>query len=1528
MAAAAILFLSFVTTIVIPIFSFKHQMLHGKPTMYLEEIVCIQATTSFLPNGRASKVSYNRPFVTRSGGGAGGPQDWLFNAEYPMIRFLERNGYDVTYTTNVDAARSGALIKNHKVFLSVGHDEYWSKEQRDNVEAARDAGVHLAFFSGNSIYWKTRWENSADATGKPDPLGDPYRTLVCYKEGTLGDGTTGEAACGNKCDPDPIAANIWTGLWRTGGAYDAGQPENALSGQISWNGTDGAIQVPAIYKNLRFWRNTSIASLGTGQTATFPYGTLGYEWDFEQYPASYPSGRITMSSTIQDGRTHKLSLYRHQPGNALVFGAGTVQWSWGLDANHDRGNAPADIRMQQATINLFADMGVQPESLMEGLIAASASEDFDAPQSIINSPAHNSNATTGTPLTISGTSTDNGGGVVAGIEISTDGGTTWQPVTGTTNWTYSWVPVVTGPADIRVRGFDDSGNMEIPGANGTANHITITVAAATTNLTIFQPTDVPATQGNNDGTALELGVKFQSTQNGFITGIRFYKGTGTTGTHIGNLWSRTGTLLASATFTNETASGWQQVLFSDPVFINANTTYVASYFSSSGDYADTNPYFIQDAINGPLRALANGTDGPNGVYKYSAVSAFPIDTYNSSNYWVDVLFNISSSGDVTLPTVVSVSPSNGATGVSNSTSVIANFNEAIDASTVTGASFQLKDAANNSIAATISASSNQIILTPSSALAPSSTYTVTIKGGASGAKDLAGNELANDFSWTFTIADPPPPFVIDGYDGPILVVHSAANPFSRYAVEILRAEGLNGFLAKDILDVTPADLDNYDVVILGEMTIDDTQAAMFNTWTHAGGTLIAFRPSDKLSSLLGITKVAGSMADKYLLVNTSNGPGKGIVAETMQYHGTADLYSLNGATSIATLFTDAATPTTYPAITINTAGSGKAIAFTYDLAKSVVYTRQGNPDWAGQSRDGDELGRIRPDNLFFGTGGESHWVDFNKITIPQADEQQRLLANIIIQTNLAKKPLPRLWYMPKGYKAALVHALDDHATTSGTKSTFNKLLANSPAGCSVDDWECYRATSWFFMGTSLNNNEASVYNSQGFEMGAHVHNNCQNFTSFANLDANYIDQLQQFRAMYPSLQQQTTHRFHCIIWSDWLTQAKVELSHGIRYSLDYYYWPPGWVNGRPGLFTGSGMPMRFADTNGDLIDIYQGVSQLVNENGIDYALGVNTLLDNAIGSKGYYGFFGTHDDYTNPNFLDEIIASAKARNVPIISAQQMLTWLDGRNNTSFGPMTWNNHKLDFSMTVPAGARNLKTMLPRYSSATHKIISITRNGSIIDFEIQMIKGMEYAFFDGLTGNYVATYETVGPLPVTLLNLSAVPNENSITVRWSTATEINNQGFELQRSNDGNNWSAIAFVNGAGNSNSNKNYLYEDKNLLASKYYYRLKQVDIDQRFVYSPIVSARLDNNGNFSLEQNYPNPFRNETIVKFTLPRAEKVNLSLFDMNGRLVKVLVSGSKERGTHAINVNTASLSSGLYYYKIQAGNFSAVKKMTVQ
>ena len=141
---------------------------------------------------------------------------------------------------------------------------------------------------------------------------------------------------------------------------------------------------------------------------------------------------------------------------------------------------------------------------------------------------------------------------------------------------------------------------------------------------------------SNDPTAQTWGVQFQASSSGFITGVRFYKEPDSTGAHVGSLWSSTGTLLASGTFSNETASGWQELDFSSPVAVTAGTTYVASYFSATGYPAYTAQGLASAVTNGPLTALAGG-----GVYAYGASNTFPTSTYNNNNYWVDVVYSTS-----------------------------------------------------------------------------------------------------------------------------------------------------------------------------------------------------------------------------------------------------------------------------------------------------------------------------------------------------------------------------------------------------------------------------------------------------------------------------------------------------------------------------------------------------------------------------------------------------------------------------------------------------------------------------------------------------------------------------------------------------------------------------------------------------------------------------------------------------------------------------------------------------------------------
>jgi hypothetical protein len=681
-------------------------------------------------DGRAYKVSYNRPYL--NSGTAN-----FYNAEYPAIRWLERNGYDVTYVSGTDVSTNGAMLLNHKVFVSSGHDEYWNDSQRANVENARSHGVNLAFLSGNEVYWRTRLANSIDGSNTPN------RTLVCYK-------TTQ-----NQANLDPTQPG--TGTWADP-VYSIGKPQNALTGTeyVVNGGRNDALTVPAQFAKLRFWRNTSVAQLQAGQVATFADGTLGFEWDADPNTPSRPAGAIDMSSTtitIPDSAeqvlqpngftyaggtvTHSLVLYRDPVSGALVFGAGTVQWSWGLDPEHLFPGPAADVRIQQATVNFLADMGAQPTTLQSGLVQATQSTDLTGPTVTVTSPAANQTVAAGSAVTVSGTATDVGG-VVARVEVSIDGGTTWTPASGTSTWSYTWAPTTIGAATIKVRASDDSANI------GTVVSRSVTVGAQQCPCTIFGA-GTPSTADSGDTASVELGTKFVSSVNGSVTGIRFYKSAANTGTHTGSLWNSAGALLATGTFTNETASGWQTMTLTSPVAVAANQVYTVGYLAPKGHYAADANYFTSSGAGiPPLVAPQDGSSsGSNGVYSYTA--GFPTSSFQGSNYWVDPIFSTTLT-DNQPPSVTSVSPANAATDVPSTSSVTANFSEAVTPSSV---QFTLTGPGGTAVAGAVvtSADNTSATFTPTAALAASTTYSASVK-----ASDAFGNAMPSAVTWTFTTA--------------------------------------------------------------------------------------------------------------------------------------------------------------------------------------------------------------------------------------------------------------------------------------------------------------------------------------------------------------------------------------------------------------------------------------------------------------------------------------------------------------------------------------------------------------------------------------------------------------------------------------------------------------------------------------------------------------------------------------------------------------------------------------------------------
>ncbi|HEX5917856.1 MAG TPA: DUF4082 domain-containing protein [Nocardioides sp.] len=864
---------------------------------------------------------------------------------------------------------------------------------------------------------------------------------------------------------------------------------------------------------------------------------------------------------------------------------------------------------------------------------------------------------------------------------------------------------------------------------------TTTASASGCPCTIWPVSATPAGI-DPDTSAVELGVKFRTDTPGYITGIRYYRPSQATGTHVGSLWSATGTRLAQVTFAGGTASGWQEAVFSAPVAVTANTTYVASYFTPSR-YVVNSGYFASAATTrGPLTALRNGTDGGNGLYRYTSTpSTFPNLSYGSENYWVDVVFQ-EDSNDTTPPTLEGRVPASGATGVPASVRPQAIFSESVTGSTVAMA---LRGPGGQVVPSTTAydVGTRTATLTPTAGLEWSTSYTVEV----SGARDGSGNTMA-PATWSFQTSAPPPPGPEEGPGGPIAVVTSTGNPSSSYLAEILRAEGLNEFANVRVSTLSAGTLAPYSVVVLGDVGVTDAQVAALTSWVEAGGNLIAMRPDSRLHGLAGITAQAGTVTDGYLAVNAAVEPGAGITTDTMQFHGTASRYSLNGATGVATLYSNATTSTGLPAVTLRSVGSngGQVATWAFDLSRSVIATRQGNLAWAGQNRDGATPNRSN--DLFFG-GSEPDWLNLAKAHIPQADEQQRLLANLVTVTARDRFPVPRFWYFPGTHKAVVVATGDDHAT-GGTPGRFSTYAAASPSGCSVARWECPRFTSYVFTNTPMTNAQAASYDAQGFEVGLHPDNGCTNFLSYQALLNGYTDQLGAWRAKYSSVPSPTTSRYHCIVWSDWVSQARAELASGIRLDTNYYYYPGSWIADRPGFMNGSGMPMRFTDTDGTMIDVFQANTNMTDESGQTYPFTPNTLLDRALGSQGYYGAFtaNLHTDRASTFEDTQVLASAQARGVPVIAARQLLTWTDGRNGSSFSGISWNGSTLSFTVGIGVGATGLTAMLPTTGPGGSTLSTVTRGGTSVPFTTMTVKGQQYAVFPALGGGHQATYATGG------------------------------------------------------------------------------------------------------------------------------------------------------------------------------------------
>jgi hypothetical protein len=608
-----------------------------------------------------------------------------------------------------------------------------------------------------------------------------------------------------------------------------------------------------------------------------------------------------------------------------------------------------------------------------------------------------------------------------------------------------------------------------------------------------------------------------------------------------------------------------------------------------------------------------------------------------------------------------------------------------------------------------------------------------------------------------SVEDPAP-----SAERPILLIVDDADPFGRYLAEILRCEGFAAFGVLDRTGLTEDLVSNKDLVVLAPMCVSQIELAVLDRFVREGGCLLAIRPDAALGPILGLRSVGASLPSGYVHIG-ANVPWSGS-SQPLRIDAPADLFELAGATGLASMSGRWDGGQHHVAVSLRSMGQGggRAAALTFDLARAVVHARQGNPSWIVTGR---RNGPTRAVELFIdpASPGRLAWADDDRLEVPRADELQRLLANMIIHLTSERRPAPRLWYFPGSESALLVLTGDDHGKAD-VGSRFERLKAfDDPVPEGVGDGVgTLRATTYLWpdeqrrdAAPQLSNEEGTAYHTQGFEIA--LHPNAGRDDHRPEKLAYHLDRsLRIWRSRYPSLPSPTTVRWHCVAWAGWIEPPLLERVHGIRLDLNYYFFPPEVVRDRSACFTGSAMPMRFADLDGRPIDVFQLCTPLTDESGQSYPEAVETLLDRARGEEGFYGAFAANI-HTTPDeddrILEGVIEAARVRGVPVISARRLLEWIDARQASSCEVVGWAERTLVLSVRVPPTAAGRLTLLIPADRAGGPQ-SVTKAGTPVPFRRHVVKGIDYIAFEPISGTYEVAYRDHGEATTSLTEEEAL------------------------------------------------------------------------------------------------------------------------------------------------------------------------------
>lgn len=569
---------------------------------------------------------------------------------------------------------------------------------------------------------------------------------------------------------------------------------------------------------------------------------------------------------------------------------------------------------------------------------------------------------------------------------------------------------------------------------------------------------------------------------------------------------------------------------------------------------------------------------------------------------------------------------------------------------------------------------------------------------------------------------------------PVLVI-TGNSVFGKYTREILKAEGFNHFRMDSLTGkgINLKTLKESDIVILSAGTLDKNQSKIFEAYVRQGGNLVAIRPDPQLSGIFGIISTGNLVHGGYIRITDSLDTGKGLTNADLQIHSTADLYEIGQAKQIASLLVDSIRDSDAPSVVCNKYGNGHGIAFLFDLPESIVYTRQGNPKLAGKEKDG--INGLRAMDMF-----TDDWVSTSNNTINQADEQMRLLSHCIEKLSRHTKPLPRFWYFPDSLKCLVTLTNDGEyrdenhfeiqfrdIDSTGAKMTLYILDLRKVSKEWTHRWT---AREHEIAGHPDNVREASNPTWQGMNRAIDIKK--------AEIAEKYGLPMR-------------TNVNHWFVWcgtdslgrQEFAAQAQLESQHGIGLDINYAHYDmnsnQGHFLGKPGTeqgnFTGSGLVMKFTDSRGRILNIYQHLNnvydQLYNElrdpeGFFDCFKG---LMDRSLHEE-VYSFISikAHNDeyYFSKEPLMKMLSYAGEKGIPVWSAVQLLDFMLMKDEASFSDISWSNHQLTFTLNSSLRHSHGLTFMIPVTSGEKKIKWISENGKVKPFTIRHVKGYGYAF----------------------------------------------------------------------------------------------------------------------------------------------------------------------------------------------------------